>query len=129
MKRKIIKDLYCFQCSLQFEKKSIYDMHLSIIHKYKKRTESFLIEIKSEPEEMELPLESNDIPANLIEEQDLNTISLKQNILQQEKEIIKCKICDTIFAKKANLNLLLFTNVKNLLNTTIVKQIFLRKPI
>ena len=59
-----MKDLYCFQCSLQFDKKSIYDMHLSIVHKYKSRTESFLTEIKSEPEDMELTNESSEIPIN-----------------------------------------------------------------
>ena len=32
MEKKIIKDLYCFQCSLQFDKKTIYDMHLKIMH-------------------------------------------------------------------------------------------------
>ena len=56
MEKKILKDLYCFQCSLQFDGKKIYDIHLSIMHNYKSRTESFLTEIKSEPEEMELPM-------------------------------------------------------------------------
>ena len=28
-----MKDFYCYQCSLQFDKKSIYDIHLSILHK------------------------------------------------------------------------------------------------
>ena len=27
-----IKDFYCLRCSLQFDKKSIFDMHLSIVH-------------------------------------------------------------------------------------------------
>ena len=57
MEKKILKDLYCFQCSLQFEKKSIYDMHLRIIHKYVSRTDSFLKEIKHEPEEVETQIE------------------------------------------------------------------------
>ena len=81
MEEKILWDLYCFQCSLQFDKKSIYDMHLSIIHNYRKRSESTLTKIKSEPEEIELPIESNDILTNLKEEQDLNTNSLKQEKL------------------------------------------------
>ena len=46
-------DLYCFQCSLQFEKKSIYDMHLSLIYNYKSKTETFVEKIKSEPKEAE----------------------------------------------------------------------------
>ena len=62
MEKKIIKDLYCYQCSLQFDKKIIYDMHLSIMHNYKSRANYFETEIKQEPEEIELPIESSDIP-------------------------------------------------------------------
>ena len=65
MKKKIIKDLFCFQCDLQFDKKSIYDMHLSIVHNYRHRT---VIEIKSEPEEMELPIEYGIIPSKITED-------------------------------------------------------------
>ena len=57
-----MKDLYCFQCSLQFDKKTIYDMHLKIVHNYISRTESFLNEIKNEPEEIELPIKPINIP-------------------------------------------------------------------
>ena len=37
-------DLYCKKCSLQFDKKIIFDMHLNIVHKEK-------INIKEEPDE------------------------------------------------------------------------------
>ena len=53
----MFKDLYCFQCSLQFDKKSIYDLHLSVMHDYVNRTESFLNEIKHEPDDSELQIE------------------------------------------------------------------------
>ena len=33
MTTQLLKDFYCYQCSLQFDKKSIYDIHLSILHK------------------------------------------------------------------------------------------------
>ena len=57
MKMKILKDLYCFQCSLQFDKKSIYDMHLKLVHDHKNIAGSiFGTEIKQEPAEIELPL-------------------------------------------------------------------------
>ena len=59
MEKKIIKDLYCFLCSLQFDKRAIYDMHLSIIHNHIKRKDSFWTEIKNEPEEIESEIESN----------------------------------------------------------------------
>ena len=32
MNEQILRDLYCFQCSLQFYEKSVYDMHLSFVH-------------------------------------------------------------------------------------------------
>ena len=34
MEKIIIKDLYCFLCSLQFDKKEIYDIHQKIVHNY-----------------------------------------------------------------------------------------------
>ena len=36
-----VKDWYCSMCSLQFDKKVIFDMHLSIVHKE-------IVEIKEE---------------------------------------------------------------------------------
>ena len=99
MEEKILWDLYCFQCSLQFEKKSIYDMHLSIMHDYRKRTEPILTEIKSEPEEIELPIESNDIPTNPTEEQYLNTNSLKQKSVHFSCE--NGNICSSFLPKSA----------------------------
>ena len=68
MEKKIIKDLYCFQCSLQFDKKTIYDMHLKIMHNRVSRSESFLTEIKNEPGEIELPIQSTNIPITSSEE-------------------------------------------------------------
>ena len=37
---------YCSRCSLQFDKKSIFDMHLSIVHKEN-------VVVKEEPESFE----------------------------------------------------------------------------
>ena len=54
MEKPNLKDLFCFQCDLQFDKKTIYDMHLSIVHNYKSRTEFVATEIKNAPEEIEL---------------------------------------------------------------------------
>ena len=34
MAKKILRDLYCYLCSLQFEGKKVYDMHQSIMHNY-----------------------------------------------------------------------------------------------
>ena len=79
MEKIIIRDLYCFQCSLQFDKKTIYDIHLKIMHNFISRTNFALTEIKKEPEEIELPIKPTDIP--------INSKSLGKNeILAKEKE-------------------------------------------
>ena len=33
MKTNIMKDFFCKLCSLQFDKKYVYDVHMSLIHK------------------------------------------------------------------------------------------------
>ena len=42
MSQIIFRDLYCEQCSLQFDKKYVYDLHLSLVHgqEIKVKTES-----------------------------------------------------------------------------------------
>ena len=37
-----LKELYCFECSLQFDKKYVFDVHLSVVH-------GEVLEIKQEP--------------------------------------------------------------------------------
>ena len=41
-----LMDSYCVKCSLQFDKRIIFDMHMSIMHKE-------MIEIKEEPTNIE----------------------------------------------------------------------------
>ena len=37
MEVKILRDLYCFQCSYQFDKRSIYNMHQFLVHDYEEK--------------------------------------------------------------------------------------------
>ena len=39
----LMRDLYCFECSLQFDKKYVFDIHLSFVHGEE-------LEIKQEPD-------------------------------------------------------------------------------
>ena len=41
MSQIIFRDLYCEQCSLQFDKKYVYDLHLPLVHgqEFKVKTE------------------------------------------------------------------------------------------
>ena len=43
-----MRDLYCFECSLQFDKKYVFDVHLSLVHGEE-------LEIKQEPEPSIIP--------------------------------------------------------------------------
>ena len=104
------KALYCEKCSLQFDKKIVYDIHLSFVHKMN-------IEIKSE--EKELEIREND--AGLVLQ--CNITKSKQNIANSIKKVNnshsqkgnvkihidsvhagnkphKCTICDYFFSQK-----------------------------
>ena len=39
----LVKALYCFECSIQFDKKYVFDVHLSVVHGEK-------LDIKEEPD-------------------------------------------------------------------------------
>ena len=43
------KDWYCSRCSLQFDKKIIFDMHLSIVHKESVEIKEESLTCKNEP--------------------------------------------------------------------------------
>ena len=45
---KILRDLYCYLCSLQFDGKLVYDMHQSFMHNYKIDVNSVQKFIKTE---------------------------------------------------------------------------------
>jgi len=98
MEQKILWDLYCFQCSLKFEQKSTYDMHLSLIHNQAKKKNTFCI--KSEPEEVEISNHST-IQSKHKEEQEL----IKKNALPNEKKrSFKCEFCEKCFSGKTSVN-------------------------
>ena len=99
MNRKNLRDLYCYLCNLQFEKRCIYDMHTSIIHKYKETRGIALTQIKKEPND----IESNNIQPTLNENQNLMRKTLKSKISYDNTEPIQCKICDAFFFQKGNL--------------------------
>jgi hypothetical protein len=48
------KALFCDKCSLQFDKKIVYDIHLSIIHKTKAVKVEKFIELKEENQSLML---------------------------------------------------------------------------
>ena len=75
---RINEALYCEKCSLQFDKKIVYDIHLSFVHKMN-------IEVKSEEKTIE------------IKENDAGSI-------QKGNNSHKCTICDYKTSQKGHLN-------------------------
>ena len=95
-------DWYCSRCSLQFDKRIIFDMHLSIVHK-----ES--VEIKEEPStcknEPNLGFEKALFMCEFCDSQFETEITLNQHILSYHKENkqFKCEICDHSYSQKCQL--------------------------
>ena len=90
MEQHVLWDLYCFQCSMQFEKRSLYDLHQLIIHNYKSKVETV---IKSEPAETNV--------SNIQSEQVESQAFIKN--VSKEKKLYKCKICDYSHTLKGSL--------------------------
>ena len=88
-----VTDWYCSRCSLQFDKKIVFDMHLSIVHKEIVEIEEESIILKDEPKlDTANVLLVSDICDSKFETQ----IPLNQHIDSQhvENETFKCETCD-----------------------------------
>ena len=108
-----LNELFCAQCSLQFGGKTVYNLHLSLVHNVKEDGQNFqsrLNKIKSE--NIELKHIGGNIKRNIKEKQSFKfeicerkfsfRFSLKRhmNEVHEEKRTHKCEICDyTSFIK------------------------------
>ena len=77
-------DLFCDKCSLQFDKKIVYEIHLSVVHK-----------IKGKSDIEEKPIEIKDEKTNK------NLLSL--DLIIEGTKSHKCLICDYTTSKRGNL--------------------------
>ena len=96
------KDWYCSRCSLQFDKKVIFDMHLSIVHKEIVEIKEESITFKDEPNlDTENVLLMCDICDSMFETQ----ITLNQHIDSQhvKNDTFTCETCDYTCPKKYTL--------------------------
>ena len=92
MEEKIFRDLYCFQCSFQFEKRSIYDTHQLLVHNYKEKAIG-QTEIKIEIEER-IELKSR----SLAENENLDAADSEN--LNEDNKTFSCSICEKkLFSK------------------------------
>ena len=100
----IVKDFYCELCSLQFDKKYVFDLHMSLVHGKE-------IKVKKEPvtSEIEMDLEK------IIEKQSIQceicqaSFKYKQGLKRHKlsvhdgKKPFKCEICYYSCSQKPNL--------------------------
>ena len=101
----LIRDLYCYECSLQFDTKYVLDVHLSVAHGEK-------LEINQEPDSqhsvipeakgLEIKLQDEEI--NWKKQSKRRKGSMKMVSGHKGKEKFKCEICDASFRVKGSLN-------------------------
>ena len=102
----VIRSLYCLKCSLQFDLKYVFDVHLSIVHGGK-------LDIKEEPdsqllvihEAKELEIENQQDKENTLKNESKRMkMSLKTASGHKGKKQFKCDICYISFGLRGHLN-------------------------
>ena len=84
-------DSYCTKCSLQFGNMTVYDMHMSIVHKEN-------VKIKQEPGKVIFQCENCDKPFS-----DKKNLKKHVSTVHNKKKAFKCDICDYSFSVKGSL--------------------------
>ena len=95
------KDFYCYECSLQFDKKYVFDVHLSVVHGEK-------LNIKQEPgtqpsvihEVKELEIKQQGEENTWKNEPERRKVIKKKASGRKGKEKNKCDICNANFERK-----------------------------
>ena len=92
----LIRDLYCYECSLQFESKYVFDVHLAVVHGEK-------LDIKQEPDsQLSVVHEAKQLEVKNPnkEKKELNTRKVSMKTASKN---FKCDICKANFVQKGNL--------------------------
>ena len=103
--------LFCDKCSLQFDKKIVYDIHLSFVHKISDKVETEEKEIENKKEDVVSVFQSDNAKSNQnlvsIEERKCEYTSKNKEYLNQhiksvheEKKPHNCSICDYSFSQR-----------------------------
>ena len=98
-------DLYCKKCSLQFDKKVIFNVHLSIVHKEQ-------IDIKEEPtdstskEEPDETRKKATVRCEICGKTCSHMGHMNKHVasVHEGKKPFKCDICDCRFSQKSHMN-------------------------
>ena len=100
-----ISHLYCYECSLQFDTKYVFDIHLSVTHGKK-------LDIKQEPDsqasfipetiefEIKHPCKGNGGE----NESKIRKVSIKRQSGHKGKKQFNCDLCNAFFGQKSSLN-------------------------
>ena len=101
----LMRDLYCYECSLQFDKKYVFDDHLSDANGEE-------LEIIQEPDiQSSLIIESKELEITHPEENSRKIeskrrkVSIKTASSHQGIKKFNCEICKAYFGQKAHLNI------------------------
>ena len=100
-----ISHLYCYECSLQFDTKYVFDIHLSVTHGKK-------LDIKQEPDsqasfipetiefEIKHPCKGNGGE----NESKIRKVSIERQSGHKGKKQFNCDLCNAFFGQKSSLN-------------------------
>ena len=102
--RIILKDLFCGLCSLQFNKKYVFNLHKSLMHGKK-------INVKKEPVILEKEIDFKKYPERHSIQCEICQASYqtKQGLrihklsMHDGKKPFKCEICDASFSQKSDM--------------------------
>ena len=98
MMTNVIKDLFCEVCSLQFDKKYVYDVHIKLVHEKTLCPQSKIDKTVVEKEKADLGEETS---SHRIQNSTAKiNISKNVNAIHEEKKPHKCSICDYSFKIK-----------------------------
>ena len=99
-------DLFCEKCSLQFDKKVVYDIHMSFVHNISNSSanDRKVTEVK---EENKIPQKSYIAKPNENPTKQTVNIAIETQItsVHEEEKSHKCSICDHSFAYKSHLKI------------------------
>jgi len=109
-----VTNLFCEKCSLQFDKRIVYDIHLSFVHNIKENKQEKLTENYEKIQDLGLDSNSkNSKKKSILQEKkasdsdliSVNRMNLKQHIdsIHDGKKPHKCSICDQSFSQKGHL--------------------------
>ena len=102
MKTNKVKDLFCDLCSLQFDKKYVYDVHMSLVHKNcSTDSPSSKIDetvVKRENKDTDVAFE------NIQNSKSKGNMNKHIDVIHEEKKPYQCSICEYRCTMKGKMN-------------------------